>query len=94
MGVCAVSNMKLYRVTFTTALLVEAESDYEAKRVGVECLVDEVRNGTSEVYSTELLEGEWNLRRGERGSLPWRSWRRWDEPEITVEEVLKNVSPR
>ena len=82
--------VRLYRVTFTTALLVEAESDSEAERVGEECLLDEVRNGTSDVYSTELIEDVWNLKAGERGSLPWRSCRRQDEPELTVEEVLKS----
>ena len=39
--------MKLYRVTFTTSLLVESEDPERAIKIAEECLVDEVRNRSS-----------------------------------------------
>jgi len=80
--------MKLYRVTFHTELLVEANDEREAERIGDRNLESEVRNGSSEVWSTELLDHEKQLRRDERGSYPWRSSTRHGEPELRVEEIL------
>jgi len=83
--------MKLYRVTFHTELLVAAHDEREAERIGYRNLECEVRNGGSEVWSTEILESRDQLRRDERGSLPWRSWDRREEPERTVEEILREA---
>ena len=80
--------MKLYRVTFHTSILVEAPDEREAERIGDRNLECEVRNGGSEVWSTEELESEDQLHRDERGSLPWRSSDRREEPERTVDEIL------
>lgn len=83
--------MPIYRVTFTTQLLVEAGSEKDAERIGSSCLVDEVRNGGSEVYRTEEITSPLSLLTRKRGSLPWRDWKRVGEPEITVDEILKVV---
>lgn len=82
--------MPIYRVTFTTSLLVDAQDEWTAEHVGEQCLVDEVRNGTSEVYNTEEVTTQAGLRAGEVGSLPWRDLRRRDEPEVTVDEIIRN----
>lgn len=82
--------MPIYRVTFTTSLLVECESEKDAEGIGFENLEAEIENQNSEVYSVELIESEAQLRRIERGSLPWRSWERRDEPEIEVDDILSS----
>ena len=81
--------MKIYRVTFTTQLLVEAGSEEDAERIGSSFLSDEVRNGGSEVYRTEEITSPLGLLTRERGSLPWRDWKRVGEPEITVDDILR-----
>ena len=83
--------MKLYRVTFTTSLLVEAPDEYLAERIGHSNLSEEVRNGMSEVWSTDILGAESELRREEQGSLPWRHSSRHGEPEETVNEILRRT---
>jgi len=80
--------MPLYRVTFQTSLLVEAHDELEATSIGFENLGDEVSNRSSELWRIESLESIDQLRREERGSLPWRSTERRDEPELRVEEIL------
>jgi hypothetical protein len=81
--------MPLYRVTFHTEILVEAQDEREAERIGDRNLGSEVMNGGSEVWNTEVLESVDQLRRDERGSLPWRSSERRGEPELYVEEILE-----
>ncbi len=82
--------MKLYRVIFTTEMMVECEDERDAERIGYRCLIDEVRNGGSTTtYRVEEVRSVDELRRGERGSLPWRDSRRYGEPEVRVEELLK-----
>jgi len=76
--------MKLYRVTFQTSLLVEAQDEHEAERIGYKNIREEV----SELFSINHLKEEKQLRRSERNSLPWRSHDRYKEPELTVEQVL------
>jgi hypothetical protein len=79
--------MNLYRVTFTTSLIVEAESERDAERIGHVNLKEE-SSIASELYSIDRIEFKDELRRDERGSLPWRDARRRDEPELYVEELL------
>jgi hypothetical protein len=84
--------MKLYRVTFTTSLLVESEDPERAIKIAEDNLVDEVRNRSSRLLLEPVHVGSVDgLRREERGSLPWRSHARDldGEPERTVEEVLE-----
>lgn len=84
---------KLYRVTFHTPMLIEASNEREAERIGYRFLVDEVHNGSSEVWSTEHLEHEDQLYRNERGSYPWRSTDDREAPQETVEEILRKNNP-
>ena len=66
--------MKLYRVTFSTEILVECESEGDAERIGYSNLIEEVRNGAStSIYQIEKIQSVDELRRAERGSLPWRA---------------------
>lgn len=81
--------MPIYRVTFTTQLLVEAGSEEDAEWIGSYFLVDEVRNGGSEVYSIEEIRSPLSLLTRERGSLPWRDWKRVGEPEVIVDDILQ-----
>ena len=80
--------MPLYRVTFQTDMLIEARDEREAERIGDRNLESEVRNCGSELYRIEELRSVDQLRREERGSLPWRATERRDEPELRVEEIL------
>ena len=83
--------MAIYRVSFLTDLLVECENEKEAERIGYYHLIDEIRNGGSDVFSVKLLESPGQVRRFERGSLPWRDTQRdlRGEPEKTVEQILQ-----
>jgi len=81
--------MGIYRVTFLTEVLVDCEGEKEAEVIGFNHLVDEVENRGSEVFSVKLLESPEQVRRWERGSLPWRSGGRRGEPEVCVEELLR-----
>lgn len=81
--------MPIYRVTFTTQLLVECENEKDSVRIGKDFLADEVRNGGSEVYATEEVRSTGDLLARERGSLPWRDWKRAGEPEVIVDEILR-----
>jgi hypothetical protein len=87
--------MPIYRVTFQTELLVDCENESEAERIGFKHLEDEVRNRTSEVYRVEKLDSVDQLRRAERGSLPWRRYERnsMGESFYMVDEILeRNVA--
>lgn len=80
--------MRLYRVTFTTQLLVECESEGDAERIGRRHLTDEVGNGTSQVHRVEEVRALDELLRTEHGSLPWRDRNRHSEPETSVDDLL------
>jgi hypothetical protein len=82
--------MKLYRLTYETEILVECETEEEAEKLGYSFLKHEVGNGMSNLSSLEKLESENDLQSYERGSLPWRSFKRRDEPELTVDQILKD----
>ena len=87
--------MPLYRVTFHTEILVDARDEREAERIGDRNLESEVRNCGSEVYRIEELKSVDQLRRVERGSLPWRCEERSNSgvPYLTVDEILeRNVT--
>ena len=81
--------MGLYRVTFTTTLLVDSDNEKEAINIGKSFLKEEVNNGLSEFLSIQKLQFAEQLQSVEKGSLPWRSPDRHKEPEVTVEEILK-----
>jgi hypothetical protein len=81
--------MKIYRLKFETEILVECETEEEAEKIGHSSVEYEVRNGMLELFSLEELESENDLQSYERGSLPWRSFKRRDEPELTVDQILK-----
>ena len=81
--------MKLYRLTYETEILIECETEEEAEKLGYSFLQDEVSNGMSNLSSLEKLESENDLQSYERGSLPWRSFKRRDESELTVDQILK-----
>jgi hypothetical protein len=86
--------MTLYRLTFQTEILVDASDEREAERIGYNNLEEKIGNGNTNVYSIKEITTEEQLLRGERGSLPWRNIQRdWaKEPELTVEEILKERS--
>jgi hypothetical protein len=82
--------MPIYRVTFQTELLVDCENESEAERIGYDNLEEEVRNGFSDIISVRNITSSDQLRKGERGSLPWRDAKRnrAGEPEKTIAEIL------
>jgi hypothetical protein len=83
----------IYRISFLTDLLVECESEKEAEMIGFKHLTDEVDNRGSEVFSIKLLESPDQVRRWERGSLPWRDTQRdlRGEPQKPVEQILQEA---
>jgi hypothetical protein len=78
----------IYRVSILTELLVEADNETEARKIGFRNVVEEIKNGTAKLYRMELLESQEDLKGDERGSLPWRSSDRKTLPELRVEEIL------
>ena len=62
---------KIYRVTFTTSLLVEADDERQAEMIGQHSLADEVDNGLSELYAIDHITDESELHPDENYSLPW-----------------------
>ena len=81
--------MKIYRVTITTEILVHCEDEMSAERIGYKNLIEEVKNGSStSTYKIEEIKKIDELRRAERGSLPWRDSNRFGETELRVEEIL------
>jgi len=83
--------MSIYRVTFTTDLLVECENENEAEMIGFKNLHDEVKNCLSSVFSIVKLESSEQLHEGEHYSLPWRSVDRKSEAEADVNDILDRV---
>lgn len=85
--------MAIYRISFLTELLVECESEKEAEHIGFNHLIEEVDNRGSEVFSIKLLESPEQIRRWEKGSLPWRDSQRdlHGEPEKPVEQILQEA---
>lgn len=82
----------IYRVTFTTELLVDCESELEAQNLGSKFLNDAVRSGQSKYLHAKHIDDVSKLHRDERGSLPWRALTRCKEPELTVEKILGEKS--
>lgn len=82
--------MPIYRVTFHTEVLVEANNEREAQRIGYHNLKEEVENGHSSLYTIDHITSVDQLRREERDCLPWRAMERnWKgEPERYIEEIL------
>jgi hypothetical protein len=82
--------MAIYRVTFHIDLLVDCETEREAERIAYNNLENEIRNCSlgAVPWSIRRVESTDNLRRGEQGSLPWRDPQRYEEPELTVDELL------
>ena len=85
--------MAIYRISFLTELLVDCESEKEAERIGFNHLNEEVDNRGSEVFSIKLIESPEQIRRWEKGSLPWRDSQRdlRGEPEKPVEQILQET---
>lgn len=82
--------MAIYRLTFTTYLLVDCDNEDQAVNLGYQHLQDEVRNSTSDLLHIQKLESTSQLRRDEKCSLPWRDSSRRDDPEQTVDQILQN----
>lgn len=78
--------MPLYRIAFITEMIIDARDPLEAESIGFRNLSEEIRG--SSVYKVEKIDSVDQLHREERGSLPWRSTERSDEPELRVEEIL------
>ena len=81
--------MSIYRVTFQTCLLVECDDEVEAEEIGRDFLAEEV--GNADLFGIECLSSKDQLEKIEQGSLPWRSWERRNEPDLTVEQILDSA---
>lgn len=77
--------MKLYRVSFLTQLLVEAEDPNQAINIAKLHQHQEI----TDLDSVEQINNVTDLFPIEKGILPWRSSDRRNEAEKPVEEILK-----
>lgn len=84
--------MTIYRVTFATDLLVEADVLSDAVHIGHANLEEEVRNRCSKHLQTVIITSVDQLQNGERRSLPWRDYARRNEPEVDVNTILTDES--
>lgn len=82
--------MNLYRVTFTTSLLIEAQDDRQAKKIAKDFLIDETKNGTSQHQSTLHITNSSQLLNDEPSSFPWRSRFRQNQPQFTTQQLLNH----
>lgn len=78
--------MKIYRVTIQTDILVEAENEVDAEKIAL----DNFREETPEFYSAIEIDNLNKLTSDEQLSLPWRSWERRGEDDLTIKEILEN----
>jgi len=84
--------MTIYRVTFTTDLLVEADTLSDAIHIGYANLEEEVKNRRSRHLQPVIITSVDQLQDGEHRSLPWRDYARRNEPEVDVNTILTNES--
>jgi len=78
--------MKIYRVNVQVDLLVEAEDEIDAEEVAL----DNFKEETPQIYSAVQIDDVNELTEDEQLSLPWRSWKRQNEDDLTVKEILEN----
>ncbi len=81
--------MKIYRVTFQTELLVEAETEEHSIKLGSKFLKEEVLNGTSDLIDVELINSKKKLKLEEINSIPWRDPSIKRDKDYYVEEILE-----
>lgn len=84
--------MAIYRVTFTTDLLVDADTLPNAIRIGYANLEEEVKNGCSKHLQPVRITSVDQLKDGEHNSLPWRDPSRRNDPELEVGKILTKMS--
>ena len=82
--------MNLYRVTFTTSLLIEAQDDHQAKIIAKDFFIDEVKNDTSQIESTLHITNSSQLLNDEHSSFPWRSSFHQNQPQFTTQQLLNH----
>lgn len=80
--------MNLYRVTFTTSLLIEAQDNHQAITIAKDFLIDEAKNDTSQHQSTLHITNSSQLLNNEHSSIPWRSRFLQNQPQLTAEQFL------
>lgn len=81
--------MALYRVTFETDIIVEANDEASAIKIGKCNLFEEARNELSKLSKIQIINSDSCLEQGEGYSLPWRDLSRSGEAELTVFQILK-----
>lgn len=74
----------LYRVTFTTSLVVQSPDPHSAERIAYRNLREELSH--SELHSIDHITHVNQLRRSEYGSLPWVDLD--VNNNLTLEEIL------
>jgi hypothetical protein len=87
--------MNLYRVTFTTSLLIEAQDDQQAKIIAKDFFIDEAKNDTSQHQSTLHIADSSQLLNNEHTSFPKRSSFHQNQSQLTAEQFLnlKSIPP-
>ena len=82
---------KLFRVNYSTGMLVEADTWEEARDIGMKCLMEEVKKGKSVMNHVEQLASVQSLRQEEMNCFPWRSQSKNSDQEILAKDFfLKN----
>lgn len=82
--------MKLYRITFEYDALVAADDEDEAASLGIDCAEEALRDSCDgpDMSVYELTDPA-EIPKVWRGCLPYRHRRERGNPELTVEEVLR-----
>lgn len=71
---------------------MEGKNERDAERIGYNNLSEEIHH--SSVHTIEQITESGQLRKEERGCLPWRSRERSHEPELIIEEILGDEVPQ
>lgn len=61
----------LYRISFLTEMLVDADNAFEAERIGYNNLSEEVKRSISEVCEVSQVKAIKDLKKSEYDALPW-----------------------
>jgi len=79
----------LYRISFLTEMLVDADNPFEAERIAYNNLTNEVKKRISEVQEICLLSSIEQLKTNEHEIFPWMSpENNGDSVQLTTEEIL------
>lgn len=79
--------MPIYKVTFAVDVYVSAADEKAAEEVGYERCADEVKNGTHECFSCELIKCVEDAGK-DADSIPWTLRTQSPSSDSTIREII------